>query len=213
MSRLLASALLAGTLLAARAHPSQADENITISVRIYNYANLDPGSLSEAQRRAATLFKHAGLIVSWMPCPVSDGCSQPLGTGDIVLNLLSDKAGRRLLQSSETLGLAVPGGSSRLGTAYVFVKKVDDLALTGRFSVRSDIARAVVRAHVIAHEIGHLLLGPGAHSNDGIMSWPWSSAVVKRIADMNLFFRPEEARLMRERLRGSALRGAVHKPE
>lgn len=213
MNRLFPSAFLAGRLLIACADESQGDENITISVRIYNYANLDSRSLGEAQRRAAALLKRAGLTVEWTPCPSSDGCSQPLGSGDIVLNLLSDKAGRRLLQSSDTLGLAVPGGSTSLGTAYVFVKKTDDLALTGRFSIRYEIARAVVQAHVIAHEIGHLLLGPGSHSKDGIMSWPWTNTVIKRIAEMNLFFRVEESRLMRERLREYALRGAVHKSE
>lgn len=211
MNRLLPSAFLAGSLLIACADESQGDENTTISVRIYNYAKLDRGSLSEAQRRAAALLKHAGFKVNWTLCPVSDDCRQPIGTGDIVLNLLPDNAARRLLQSSETLGMAVPGGPTRLGTAYVFVKKTDDLALTGRFSVRYEIARSVVVAHVIAHEIGHLLLGPGAHSTDSIMSWPWTTPVIKRIAEMNLFFRAEEARLMRARVR--ALRAAVHKPE
>jgi hypothetical protein len=55
---------------------------------------------------------------------------------------------------------------------------------------------ALVLGCVIAHELGHLLLGLHEHSIAGIMQAHWGVEQVQRALMSQLFFLPEEARLM-----------------
>jgi len=59
---------------------------------------------------------------------------------------------------------------------------------------------ANVLGHVMAHEIGHLLLGLNSHSNLGIMRGSWSREELEAAERGRLLFSSEQSRLMRERL-------------
>ncbi len=58
--------------------------------------------------------------------------------------------------------------------------------------------------HVMAHELGHLLLPYGAHVVAGVMRPEWDRAQVKNAAKGLLTFTPDQAALIRERLQASA---------
>ena len=58
--------------------------------------------------------------------------------------------------------------------------------------------------HVMAHELGHLLLPYGAHSVAGLMRPAWDRAQVRAAAEGLLTFTPDQAGLIREGLRASA---------
>ena len=58
--------------------------------------------------------------------------------------------------------------------------------------------------HVMAHEMGHLLLPYGAHSLAGLMRPAWDRAQVRAAAEGLLTFTPDQAALIRERLQASA---------
>jgi hypothetical protein len=103
------------------------------------------------------------------------------------------------------LGYTLPTNKGRIGrTANIFYARVFDMAfyrpvarpVAGRF----ETAQGIILGHVIAHEIGHILLGPGSHSETGIMSFPWGR---KQLVDASrglLRFTPEEARNMLSKL-------------
>jgi hypothetical protein len=55
--------------------------------------------------------------------------------------------------------------------------------------------------HVVAHEIGHLLLGPGSHSTSGIMQCSWHLKQLAIIARGLMTFTPGEAGRMRANIR------------
>jgi hypothetical protein len=55
---------------------------------------------------------------------------------------------------------------------------------------------ALVLGCVIAHELGHLLLGAHGHSRTGIMQAQWGIEQTQRALMSQLSFLPEEARLM-----------------
>ena len=63
--------------------------------------------------------------------------------------------------------------------------------------------------HVIAHEMGHLLLPSGAHSAAGLMRPIWDLAQVQAADQGALTFTPDQAGLIREHLRASASPTAV----
>ena len=73
----------------------------------------------------------------------------------------------------------------------VFFRQVQDFART----YRSDLS--TILAHVIAHEVGHLLLPGGAHSPTGLMQAGWDRALVRKAVRDSLTFTEAEASRIR----------------
>jgi hypothetical protein len=73
--------------------------------------------------------------------------------------------------------------------AYILYSRIETLAADGDASL-SDIL-----GHAMAHEIGHLLLGPG-HSQVGIMQAEWTREDLARAARNELSFTPQQMELL-----------------
>jgi hypothetical protein len=58
--------------------------------------------------------------------------------------------------------------------------------------------------HVMAHELGHLLLPHGAHSVVGVMRPAWDRAQAKGALEGTMTFTPDQAELIRTLLSASA---------
>jgi hypothetical protein len=71
---------------------------------------------------------------------------------------------------------------------------------------RSPERRAAILAHVLVHEIGHLLMRTNAHSADGVMKAHWSNTDQTRMAYRPLPFLPHDVDMI---LRGLALSSAT----
>jgi hypothetical protein len=71
---------------------------------------------------------------------------------------------------------------------------------------RNPERRAVLLAHVLAHEVGHLLMRTTAHSPDGVMKAHWSFADYTQMAYRPLPFLPHDVDLI---LSGLALSSAA----
>ena len=193
-----------------------------VVIRAYNYAGLDDRIVRAAQRQTTSILSEAGTGAVWLHCPVSaeqsgrmSGCANPLAALDVVLKLLPRAMARDAGQTADTFGFAVPTSPTGLGIAYVFTDRTDELSFHGPFSTSPDITRPLVLGHVIAHELGHLLLGPKNHSSNGIMSPRWTVAEVRRIGTANLFFTTREAAAIRKRIAAStdaSKRGGLEYP-
>src|SRR5205085_3700256 len=57
-----------------------------------------------------------------------------------------------------------------------------------------------VLGHVVAHELGHLLLGSNAHSSLGIMRPHWSAEELQSLRMGKLLFTREQSQLMKEKI-------------
>jgi len=98
-----------------------------------------------------------------------------MGTGDLILRVLPRRMALRVPASGEPLGFAQQCPENEPACELsVFAFRVDELATHG---YREDL----VLGHVIAHEIAHVLLGPG-HSEQGIMRAEWSRYDLRRIS-------------------------------
>ena len=67
--------------------------------------------------------------------------------------------------------------------------------------------RPAFLAHVLAHEIGHLLMRTTGHSPDGVMKAHWTNSDFQRMTFRPLPFLPDDADMIRPRL---GLTSATH---
>ena len=141
---------------------------------------------------------------AWVDCPLSGAeldrfpaCQQQMGGADFALRILSAAMTERASAGGEALGFALPCPEDLAGCyAEVFYQRISDWA-SG-----AEISAYQLLGHAMAHEVGHLLLGPNSHSRDGIMRPQWNPDDLRVIARASLRFPPEQA----ERLRGACLR-------
>jgi len=185
---------LAGTLgLAAEVvHGTVSDKTLGIRVRVNDYAQVSPATLRGAEREAARIIGKAGLRTDWLNCPVKntleveqDPCREPLQPMDIVLRLIPEPQNNKYEDS--VFGFAVVPILASVYVNYAVERAKRDNA---EFEI------PVILGNVIAHEIGHLLLGLNSHSGVGIMQKQWQRNQVRQAVTGNLLFTEEQGRLM-----------------
>jgi hypothetical protein len=69
--------------------------------------------------------------------------------------------------------------------------------------MRENRTHAAVLAHVIAHEIGHVLLRTNGHNPRGLMSSPWTDFEYGNILRGLMFFTADQSKTMRMALSGA----------
>jgi hypothetical protein len=168
-----------------RSHPDRnPDEMLTLHV--YNYAKIDPVSLARSEQVAGAIFENVGVEIRWVDCPLSQAqswaypaCQPDMGTTDFVVKILPRHMAMRLQSlhtTREALGFARPCPENEPACELtVLYHRVDELMATKGY--RADL----VLGHVIAHELAHVLIGPG-HSQAGIMRGNWSDDELQRIS-------------------------------
>lgn len=144
-------------------------------VRVYNYAQVPDSMLHEASRGAAAIFDRAGLTSQWRICSIRRSASDsedPMCEGIPGANEFSLRINKGpqtdagLHRSSAVLGYAVI--LERRGVlATVHSGRV--LALASK----SGVDAAALMSRVMAHEVGHLLLGTNEHTTRGLMRADW----------------------------------------
>ena len=125
-------------------------------MEIRDYAGNSASVLRDARAKLSLIFERAGVST------VSGGPQQ------YTVNILSAKMARRSGKTDERMGFAPFGAGGRI--VYVLDAQID--AATSFYRVD----KAAVLAAVIAHELGHLILPPHAHSPNGLMRPDWNAA-------------------------------------
>ena len=134
--------------------------NAKLTVKVYNYAKVPGDTLVQGENTAAWIFRRAGIETRWIDCPTSaedvpkfPECEQ-----------LTDPLARtvKLLPRSMSEKFDLPpakfGFALRPNEAFVFFDRVLEVTKDTGFS------RPRVLGHVMAHELGHLLLEGESHS-------------------------------------------------
>lgn len=171
-----------------------------ITVNVYNDARVPEPVLAKAKREAAGIFHRAEVKIMWIDCSSLRGqgatdsaCGNPMDRSHLAV---------RIVPWSSTSGGAVFGIAflSPEGTgAYsdVFYDSVAKLHEEWHASIPT------LLGHVIAHEVGHLLLGTNAHSRTGIMRSKWQGEELRSIAMGGLLFTPPQIESFKARLSAS----------
>jgi hypothetical protein len=171
----------------------------TITLRVYDYANVDRRALLEAEGEATRILADAGIDTRWVDCPIRHadvdnypGCLSPWQWNDYALRLETNTMAASQDKSEDRLGYAVIC-ENRACPANVYYDRVRGLA--GGNNAPSQI----LLGRVMAHEIGHLLLGAN-HARTGIMQGAWSSRQLDMEAAHGMLFTREQSRAMKTRL-------------
>ena len=187
---LAGTAAMVGLSFSATAFASETTDSAAITVLVFNFRQAPAETLLKAEKEARRILEHAGVPVTWRDCPTGN---EPCRKGPGRVFFLAMMAGPVQNKFLDTVsGYAVL--PSHLATVYY-----DYLPrMPGGKSNKDDTA--LVMACVIAHELGHLLLGAHGHSIAGIMQADWGIEQTRRALMSQLSFLPEEARLMKARM-------------
>lgn len=188
MVPLLGASVFTGLLLARSPQSS-----LGITVEVYNWASVAPEILTAAEEDAARIFREAGVAVSWLNCPLSileaqanPICIEPRPPGRFAVRIISEIPANL---AKTSLGVALTESGIY---ATIFYPRVNEYAQE-RIASHSQIL-----GHAIAHEMGHLLLGPVPHARFGIMRGEWTAEDLQSITMGAFLFSPRQSALIRQ---------------
>lgn len=163
----------------------------TITMRVYNYADVPMRVLKQAEKEASYVFNQAGVKVIWSDCLANSsalGCSEPITFFNLSLRVLPGEPRLEAGLHEDSLGFEFAT------IANVYSSKVKALAE----SIEEDQEYGTLLGDAMAHELGHLLLGSG-HTPAGIMQATWGKETLRLGINRMLHFTPEQGLALRIR--------------
>jgi hypothetical protein len=163
-----------------------------IRIRVNNYARASAAVLSGAQKEAGRVLARAGLRIEWQVCPATksadienDPCREPLKANEVVLRIIAAPAPGKFQDAA--FGFAVVPLVATVFFEYVVRTAEKDAA---------DFEAPVLLGCVIAHEVGHLLLGLKSHADSGVMQARWERKQVRQALTGSLLFSRDQGKSM-----------------
>ena len=187
------SLLLLG--VSAEAKRSHGESQI-LTVSVYNDAGVAPETVKDAEVVASRIFEASRIHVEWLNCFVLESggpgahCDRDVSRGHLQVRI-----GRHSVNLRDSiLGISYLSDDGEGSQADIFYEQIQ--ALSPETSAKPD----VMLGHVMAHEIGHLLLGTNSHSLSGIMIARWHKQEIARASNGMMHFDESQAECMAERL-------------
>jgi hypothetical protein len=155
--------------------------------------------LAAAEDQAREIFRRAGVETVWLNCSPKLEKVEPRScyfsdSTHLTLKIIPHAMNAQVRNRIDVLGTAYPDEQGATYFAYVFYDRIQELAQ------RLRLGHALL-ADVMAHEIGHLLLGSTSHSAGGIMCAHWNYEGPRNVAEGVMSFLPAQSRIIRDRLR------------
>jgi hypothetical protein len=196
---------LSSTCFAQKA-PAKETLSPELHVSVYNYANVSPELLAAAEMQVHRIFRQAGVETVWRNCSDRSENIQPagchvIGSTYFVLKILPRAMSAQVRDRADVLGTATLDEKGLGYYGYVFYDRIQRMSEERRLA-------STLLGHVLAHEIGHLLLRSNSHSISGIMSGRWAGGELRTISEGAMFFMPHESKVLRDRLLSVALKPA-----
>lgn len=177
-------------ILGSRAALAEVKATTTLTVLLFNRSQASDDTLIRAKLAIDSIFSESGVRLAWTDCPLQpDSVSQPLcrdksAPGEIRVRIL-DRQFKSYLPDN-AFGFAIPPV-----WATVYYEPALRLART---ATDSESNVSVILSCLIAHEIGHLLLGRNAHAADGVMTARWDVVQIQQALRRDLRFTPEQSK-------------------
>jgi hypothetical protein len=170
---------------------------VKMHVRLYDYAHVPSKVLVTAEGQTGMIFRQAGVEVTWEnsippkdPSQAKPTSPRPPDVASLDLRIVTHFESIPGALHYHSMGFAVPPD-----TATISLKWVEKLACLGVAEEYQVLGAAM------AHEIGHLFLGPNSHSSVGIMRAGWKEDDLKQASQARLTFTTSEAEHIRLEVR------------
>jgi hypothetical protein len=179
-------------ILGSRAAIAEVKTTTPLTVLLFNRSHASPDTLRRTKKETDTIFSRHGIRLIWTDCPTAPGsaarrlCTDESAPGEIRVRIL-DRQLKNYLPDA-TFGFAIPPV-----WATVYYEPAQRLAQS---TTGTESNVPVILGCLIAHEIGHLLLGQNAHAVDGIMRARWEVWQIQEALKGGLGFLPEESKVM-----------------
>jgi hypothetical protein len=174
----------------------RAEPEAPLVVRLYNTARIPMRDLSTARAEADQILRETGLPVIFRNCGSAtangetiDRCDETLKSSEVVVRIIDAPTFNATLDPDAYGVTYIVNDLNRGWLATVFADRTRVAAM------RVDVDPGTLVGRVMAHEIGHLLLGRDYHGNVGVMQAAWSDAMLTRPGDEWRFTMPEAARM------------------
>lgn len=164
---------------------AQTPARFALQVFLVDDARVPADILEQAKHAATRVFAVSNIDLQW----IGHGPYQPCSlTVRIVAKPISATIRDRVM------GIAPETPQARAIIAFAFYDRIQ------LYSAELGFDASQMLGHVMAHELGHLLLPHGAHSLTGLMRGAWDRTQAKQATLGLLAFAPAEAALIRDRL-------------
>ena len=195
----LASGIFPKTL---SAHEPMQSSVVNLTVSVFNDAGVAPSVWSQAQDRATEIMRRSGISLTWLDCgfrasrrPDSDCSAISYPTH------LSVRVVRKVSPVKEDIfGQSFQDAAGDGNYVLVYYASIE------AFRSAATVPAGELLGCVVAHELGHLLLGSASHSATGLMSAVWQDAELRQAMRGNLFFTGDQGERMRFRFAAARLR-------
>lgn len=191
-----------GTARFAAAGPHD-DQQVPVTIQIHDYCHVSNASLARAREVVTAIYERVGVHVEWTgvieqsekrPQSAPRASSSHVPIAQVTVIILTPTMAARVHVEEGALGFAAVPEEGMGRIAYAIYGRIRDTA--ARAAMREDD----LLGFAMAHEIAHLLLPRGAHSDSGIMRGHWNVEDLRRIDVLNLDFSPQQASTMRDTL-------------
>jgi hypothetical protein len=175
-----------------------ATSSVTLIVRLYNTSGIPTPELLAGRNAAESILRDTGMDVRFRQCgrlvspeDPADPCDDLLKPSEVVVRVIDAPPFTANLLP-EAYGVSYVVRETNHGwLATVFSDRID------RAATRAGVESGTLLGRVMAHEVGHLLLGTGYHGDAGVMRADWPDSLLNREADEWRFSRLEAARMQR----------------
>jgi hypothetical protein len=171
----------------------------SVKVRVDDYASVAVDLMARAQDEVKQLYAAIGVETTWLETRRLSDCvdishTEDADAAELTVIVLSSSMTSRMAPPRDAIGMAATTPTDNGRIAYVFYDRLQIEPL------QSDASSVAALAFVMAHEIGHLLLPYGSHSDTGIMRGRWDPKTFRRLEVQRLRFTPLQGRQIRHLL-------------
>ena len=169
-----------------------------LCIRIYDITGTASHDRAKAMDGAGNILREASVSVDWRDCSsafrMHPACGEAPAPGELVVRMVRSAS----TDTSAALGEAFIDRITGKGVlATLFVDRIEAFAAVAKVDLAGVVAR------VLAHEIGHLLLGSRVHTHAGLMRESFSPEDWKQNHREQWAFSRSEVDRIRRTLRAS----------
>ncbi len=150
---------------------TRAESPVPLTVRLYNTAGIPATELQAARAAAESVLRDIWPGVVFRHC---GPCDDSLKLSEVVVRIINAPAFNTTLHPDAYGVTYVVKETNRGWLATVFPDRIDQAA------ARVGMDRGTLLGFVMAHEVGHLLLGKNYHGDTGLMVAEWPDALLAR---------------------------------